>query len=112
MTRVLYLYGGWPGHKPYEVADGHGHCSRSWLRGRGDNDIFALDADLTATTLIALNWNNALVSEGLTLAQETSLLTAVEQARRRGLHGGRAGFRTSLKYHWLLGGSFLEHARR
>jgi uncharacterized protein len=20
MTRVLYLYGGWPGHRPYEVA--------------------------------------------------------------------------------------------
>jgi hypothetical protein len=111
MTRVLYLYGGWPGHKPYEVA--------KWARKlfaeldfdvEETNDIFALDADLTGYDLIALNWNNALLSEGLSLAQETSLLTAVQQGTGvAAWHGAAAAFRTSLKYHWLIGGSFLEH---
>ena len=111
MTRVLYLYGGWPGHKPYEVAGG----ARPLFKELGfeveeTNDIFALDADLTGYDLIALNWNNALLSEGLTLAQETSLLTAVEHGTGvAAWHGAAAAFRTSLKYPWLLGGSFLEH---
>jgi type 1 glutamine amidotransferase len=111
MTRVLYLYGGWPGHKPYEVAG----WARPLFKELGfdveeTNDIFALDADLTGYDLIALNWNNALLSEGLTLAQETSLLTAVEHGTGvAAWHGAAAAFRTSLKYHWLIGGSFLEH---
>jgi hypothetical protein len=111
MTRVLYLYGGWPGHKPYEVAD----WARKLFGSLGfdvteTNDIFALDADLTGYDLIALNWNNALVSEGLTAAQENSLLTAVEGGTGiAAWHGAAAAFRTSLKYHWLIGGSFLEH---
>ncbi len=112
MTRVLYLYGGWPGHKPYEVA-------RQWalplLTELGfdveeTNDIFSLDADLTGYDLIALNWNNALLSEGLTAKQESRLLEAVENGTGvAAWHGAAAAFRTSLKYHWLLGGSFLEH---
>jgi type 1 glutamine amidotransferase len=111
MTRVLYLYGGWRGHKPYEVAG----WARPLFKELGfdveeTNDIFALDADLTGYDLIALNWNNALLSEGLTLAQETSLLTAVEYGTGvAAWHGAAAAFRTSLKYHWLIGGSFLEH---
>jgi uncharacterized protein len=111
MTRVLYLYGGWPGHKPYEVA---GWARRLFKELGFDveetNDIFALDADLTGYDLIALNWNNALLSEGLTLAQESSLLTAVEHGTGvAAWHGAAAAFRTSLKYHLLIGGSFLEH---
>ncbi len=112
MTRVLYLYGGWPGHQPYQVA-------REWARPLfadlgfdvdETNDVFALDADLTGYDLIALNWNNALLSEGLSAAQEDSLLGAA--AAGTGIaawHGAAAAFRTSIKYHWLLGGSFLEH---
>ncbi|MFI1336336.1 ThuA domain-containing protein [Streptomyces sp. NPDC020845] len=74
------------------------------------NDIFALDADLTGYDLIALNWNNAPLSEGLTAAQETSLLGAVEVGTGiAAWHGAAAAFRMSLKYHWLIGGSFLEH---
>lgn len=112
MTRVLYLYGGWPGHKPYEIAG-------KWALPLFDelgfevtetNDVFALDADLTGYDLIALNWNNALLSEGLSAAQENSLLGAVEAGTGvAAWHGAAAAFRLSLKYHLLLGGSFLEH---
>ncbi|WP_433502655.1 ThuA domain-containing protein [Pseudonocardia halophobica] len=112
MTRVLYLFGGWPGHKPYEVA---AQWARPLFEELGfevdeTNDIFSLDADLTGYDLLALNWNNALLSEGLTAAQEDRLLEAVEAGTGvAAWHGAAAAFRTSLKYHWLLGGSFLEH---
>ncbi|SFO14391.1 hypothetical protein SAMN04487980_10804, partial [Streptomyces sp. cf124] len=80
MTRVLYLYGGWPGHKPYQVAEEWALPIFKNLGYEVDetNDIFCLDADLTGYDLIALNWNNALLSEGLTAAQESNLLGAVE----------------------------------
>jgi hypothetical protein len=112
MTRVLYLYGGWPGHRPYEIAE-------KWALPLFEelgfdvtetNDFFALDADLTGYDLIALNWNNALLSEALTPAQENGLLHAVESGTGiAAWHGAAAAFRMSLKYHWLIGGSFLEH---
>lgn len=111
MTRVLYLYGGWPGHKPYEVAG----WARNLFADLGfdvteTQDVFTLDADLTGYDLIALNWNNAVTTETLTPAQECGLLHAVEQGTGvAAWHGAAAAFRSSLKYHWLLGGSFLEH---
>jgi len=111
VTQVLYLYGGWPGHRPYEVAN----WTRPLFHKLGFDveeaqDIFTLDRDLTAYDLIALNWNNALLTEALTPAQERSLLTAVEQGTGiAAWHGAAAAFRSSLKYHWLIGGSFLEH---
>lgn len=111
MTRVLYLYGGWPGHQPYQVAKwANALFAELGFDVVETNDVFALDADLTGYDLIALNWNNALVTEGLSAAQEAGLLTAVE--RGTGVvawHGAAAAFRASLKYHWLIGGSFLEH---
>ncbi|MCU1684032.1 MAG: hypothetical protein JWQ81_4771 [Amycolatopsis sp.] len=112
MTRVLYLYGGWPGHKPYEIAT---KWTLPLFAELGfdvteTNDVFALDDDLTSYDLIALNWNNALLSDGLSAAQEAGLLGAVEAGTGiAAWHGAAAAFRTSIKYHWLLGGSFLEH---
>lgn len=111
MTKVLYLYGGWPGHQPYGVAE--------WARGLFDElgfdveetqDIFRLDADLTGYDLIVLGWNNALTTEDLSDAQEQHLLDAVEAGTGfAAWHGAGAAFRASLKYHFLLGGDFIEH---
>ena len=111
MTSVLYLYGGWPGHNPYGVS--------RWARGIFDelgfvveesNDIFTLDRDLTGYDLIACNWNNALLTEGLTASQEAHLLTAVEQGTGFvAWHGAGAAFRASVKYHWLIGADVLDH---
>lgn len=111
MTSVLYLYGGWPGHYPYQIAD--------WTRGLFDElgydveetqDIFTLDRDLTGYDLIVLGWNNALTTEDLSDSQEDHLLSAA--AAGTGIaawHGAAAAFRASLKYHFLLGGDFIEH---
>lgn len=111
MTSVLYLYGGWPGHYPYEIAD----WARELFGELGydveeTQDIFSLDRDLTGYDLIVLGWNNALTTEDLSDAQEDNLLSAV--AAGTGVaawHGAAAAFRASLKYHFLLGGDFIEH---
>jgi type 1 glutamine amidotransferase len=111
MTNVLYLYGGWPGHRPYNIAE--------WTRdlvgelGFGieeSQDIFTLDRDLTAYDLIILGWNNALTTEDLSDSQEDHLMAAVEAGTGVvAWHGAAAAFRSSLRYHLMLGGDFLTH---
>jgi uncharacterized protein len=111
VSRVLYLYGGWPGHSPQEIA--------RWARVlfqelrfevEESNDIFTLDRDLTGYDLIVIGWNNAVTTETLTTAQEDRLCSAVEAGTGlAGWHGAGASFRSSLRYNWLLGGSFVGH---
>ncbi len=111
MTNVLYLYGGWPGHRPYDIAE--------WTRGlvaelgfemEESQDVFTLDRDLTRYDLIILGWNNALTTEDLSDAQEDHLLAAVEAGTGiAAWHGAAAAFRSSLRYHLMLGGDFLAH---
>jgi uncharacterized protein len=112
VTKVMYLYGGWPGHTPYGIAD--------WTREILDelslvdvdetNDIFRLEGDLTSYDLIILGWNNALTTEDLSEAQEKSLLGAVQAGTGiAAWHGAAAAFRSSLQYHFMLGGDFVEH---
>lgn len=111
MPRVLYLYGGWPGHNPYGIAE--------WMRGLLDglgfeveesNDVFVLDQDLTGYDLILNNWNNGTLHETLTPSQETQLLSAVEQGTGFvSWHGGGAAFRGSVMYHLMLGADVFYH---
>ena len=111
MTNVLYLYGGWPGHRPYNIAE----WTRDLVGELGydieeSHDIFTLDRDLTAYDLIILGWNNALTTEDLSDSQEDHLLEAVESGTGiAAWHGAAAAFRSSLRYHLMLGGDFLAH---
>ena len=73
-------------------------------------DIFTLDRDLTGYDLIILGWNNALTTEDLSDSQEDHLLAAVEAGTGiAAWHGAAAAFRSSLRYHLMLGGDFLAH---
>jgi type 1 glutamine amidotransferase len=111
VTNTLFLYGGWPGHKPYEVAD--------WALAQMDDlgftvtattDPFRLEDDLTAYDLIVLGWTQALTTEDMTDRQEKSLLHAVSTGTGvAGWHGMAASFRSSLPYGFVTGGSFIEH---
>lgn len=111
MTRVLSLFGGWPGHTPY--------ASSAWADELYDelgyeversSDIFTLDRDLTGFDLIVIGWSNALTTEALTTRQEDRLLGAVEAGTGvAGWHSAAAVFRASLRYRMLLGGDFIEH---
>jgi type 1 glutamine amidotransferase len=111
MTNVLHLYGGWPGHRPYDIAE----WTRDLVGELGydieeSHDIFTLDRDLTAYDLIILGWNNALTTEDLSDSQEDHLLAAVESGTGvAAWHGAAAAFRSSLRYHLMLGGDFLAH---
>jgi type 1 glutamine amidotransferase len=111
MSRVLHLFGGWPGHYPYEVA--------AWTRDllkeldwevEESTDIFTLDRDLKRYDLVIVGWNNAVTTETLTTSQENHLLEAIESGTGLAAwHGAGAAFRASLRYHMVLGGSFVEH---
>jgi uncharacterized protein len=111
MTMVLYLYGGWPGHSPYNIAEWT--CELVGELGfdlEESQDIFTLDRDLSAYDLIILGWNNALTTEDLSDSQEDHLLEAVESGTGvAAWHGAAAAFRSSLRYHLMLGGDFLAH---
>jgi uncharacterized protein len=101
MKRVLFLYGGWPGHLPYEVA--------RWARGLMDEldfeveeiqDPHRLEEDLTGYDLIVCGWTQAQTTEDLTDKAEQRLI----EAARAG-----TGFRASLPYHFIIGAAFIEH---
>ena len=111
MTKVLSIFGGWPGHRPYVIGDwADGLLDELGFQVHRSSDIFVLDADLTSYDLIVLGWNNALTTEDLSDSQESALLDAV--AAGTGVaawHGAVGAFRSSLKYHFMLGGDFIEH---
>ncbi len=106
MTSAFFLYGGWPGHFPYEVAE--------WADGIMDdlgfevthtNDPHRLEEDLTAYDVIVCGWTQAMTTEDLTDRAERSLLDAVAQGTGFvGWHGATASFRSSLPFSFLLVG--------
>jgi uncharacterized protein len=111
VTRVLYLYGGWPGHFPYEVA--------RWARDlmaelefdvEEIQDPHRLEEDLTGYDLIVIGWTQALTTENLSPRAEQRLLEAVSGGTGfAGWHGMTAAFRASLAYNFLAGGAFVAH---
>lgn len=111
MTRVLYLYGGWPGHRPAEVAEwATEQLHRLGFDVEHTQDPFRLDDDLGRYDLLVLGWTQALTTEDLTPAQEECLLRAVAAGTGvAGWHGMAASFRASLPYHLVIGGAFVEH---
>ena len=109
--RALYLWGGWPGHSPQAVAEWARPIFRELdLNVDESNDIFTLDRDLSGYDLIIIGWNNAVTTETLTASQEDHLLDAIAAGSGLvGWHGAGASFRSSLRYNWVLGGSFVGH---
>lgn len=111
MTRVLFLYGGWPGHLPYEVADwAHGVMGGLGFDVDDTNDPHVLDQDLTVYDLIVLGWTQAMTTEDLTERAEARLHEAVRTGTGlAGWHGMAASFRSSLQFSLIAGASFLDH---
>ena len=111
MPKILYLYGGWPGHAPYEVAEwAIDQMNQLDFDVEATVDPFQLERDLTAYDLIVLGWTQALTTEDLTKQQEASLMHAVELGTGvAGWHGMTASFRSSLPYGMVIGGSFIDH---
>ena len=111
MKKVLFLYGGFPGHRPYEVA--------KWARGIMDElgyqveeiqDPHLLERDLTVYDLLVVGWTQSLTTEDLTDRAEQRLMEAVRAGTGvAGWHGMTAAFRSSLPYSYVVGAQFVEH---
>jgi type 1 glutamine amidotransferase len=111
VTRVLYLYGGWPGHFPYEVATwANGLMADLGFDVEETNDPHRLEQDLTTYDLIVIGWTQALTTEDLTDRAERRLWEAVRGGTGfAGWHGMTAAFRSSLPYTLLCGAVFVDH---
>jgi uncharacterized protein len=111
MTKVLYLYGGWPGHFPYEVADwANGVMSRLAFDVEETQDPSRFEEDLTKYDLIVIGWTQYTTTEDLSDRAERRLHEAVAAGTGlAGWHGMTAAFRSSLQFSLLTGASFLDH---
>ncbi|MBS1887457.1 MAG: ThuA domain-containing protein [Actinobacteria bacterium] len=111
MKKALFLYGGFPGHSPYEIA--------AWavpqMRDLGFEveeiqDPHLLERDLTGYDLLVMGWTQSQTTEDLTDRAEARLMEAVRGGTGiAGWHGMTASFRASLPYSYIVGGSFVEH---
>jgi type 1 glutamine amidotransferase len=110
---ALIVAGGWPGHRPLEVA---GIMARE-LRGAGfapqvaDSIAVLGDRDrLAAADLVVLNWHMG-VEEEQTRVDLAPLLDAV--AAGTGLAGIHAGlgdaFRLEVDFQYMVGGQWVAH---
>jgi type 1 glutamine amidotransferase len=111
MMKVLYLYGGWPGHGPYTVAEwARSLMSELDFEVSEINDPHLLEEDLTGYDLIVVGWTQATTTEDLTDRAEARLHEAVLGGTGlAGWHGMTASFRSSLQFSLISGASFLEH---
>jgi type 1 glutamine amidotransferase len=111
MKKALYLYGGWPGHFPYEVAE--------WIVPRMQEDGFAvqevhdpgiLERDLTQYDLIVIGWTQSQTTEDLPDAAEQRLHEAVLNGTGiAGWHGMAASFRASCQFSLIVGATVGDH---
>jgi type 1 glutamine amidotransferase len=111
MTRVLFLSGGWTGHRPYDVAEwAHGVMDGLGFDVDDIHDPHLLEQDLRPYDLIVIGWTQAMTTEDLTEGAERRLHEAVSSGTGlAGWHGMAASFRSSLQFSLLAGASFLEH---
>jgi type 1 glutamine amidotransferase len=111
MSKILYLCGGWPGHKPGTVA--------GWLIPKlheiglkteltADPDM--LGSDLSSFDAVLLGWTQCDTTEKLDPRTETAFARSVSRGLGvAGWHGMAASFRASLLYNMLIGGSCVSH---
>lgn len=111
MKKVLFLYGGFPGHSPYEIAAwANAQMAELDFEVEETQDPHLLERDLTGYDLIVLGWTQSLTTEDLTDKAEARLMEAVRGGTGvAGWHGMTASFRASLPYSYIVGASFIEH---
>ncbi len=90
MTSAFFLYGGFPGHFPYEIAEwADGIMGELGFEVTHTNDPHQLDQDLTGYDVIVCGVDQAMTTEDLTDRAERSLLDAVAQGTGSSAGTGR-----------------------
>jgi uncharacterized protein len=109
--KALYLYGGWPGHYPYEVAKwANGLLGELGFDVDETQDPSRFEDDLTTYDLIVIGWTQYTTTEDLSDRAEARLREAVRSGTGlAGWHGMAASFRSSLQFSLLTGASYIDH---
>ena len=107
---IIYVYGGWEGHKPRESVD----LMVPKLRAEGANvkifDTLSVYSDqkiMNETDLIIQIWTMGKITKKQFEGLEKAIMNGTGFA---GWHGGLGdAFRDNLKYQFIVGGQFLFH---
>jgi len=108
--KVLYVYGGWPGHEPTESVD----LFVPWLKSEGAEVVISdsLDAYLDEELMQSLDLIIQIWTMGtITNDQEKALRAAVIRGvGLAGWHGGTGdSFRNNTEYQFMVGGQWVAH---
>ena len=107
---IIYVYGGWKGHKPRESVD----LMVPKLRAEGANvkifdtlSVYTNEKLMAETDLIIQIWTMGKITEQQFEGLEKAIMNGTGFA---GWHGGTGdSFRDNLKYQFIVGGQFLFH---
>lgn len=108
--RVLFVWGGWPGHEPEQCRD----IFVPWMESEGAEVVVSdtldayLDQELIASRdLIVQIWTMGQISG----EQEKALLEAIRNGMGiAGWHGGLGdSFRNNTEYQFMVGGQWVAH---
>ena len=107
---IIYVYGGWKGHKPRESVD----LMVPKLRAEGANvkifdslSVYSDEKIMNETDLIIQIWTMGKITEKQFEGLEKAIMNGTGFA---GWHGGLGdAFRDNLKYQFIVGGQFLFH---
>lgn len=108
--KVLFVWGGWPGHEPEECRD----IFVPWMRAEGaevtvsDNlEIYKDEDFMQSLDLIVQIWTMGTIEK----EQEQGLLKAVKSGIGiAGWHGGLGdAFRNNTEYQFMVGGQWVAH---
>lgn len=108
--KVLYVYGGWKGHKPVESVD----LFVPWLKSEGAEVTVSdtLDSYLDENLMNSLDLIIQIWTMGeITKEQDKALLAAVKRGvGLSGWHGGIGdSFRNNVEYQFMVGGQWVAH---
>ncbi|HPF51504.1 MAG TPA: ThuA domain-containing protein [Draconibacterium sp.] len=108
--KVLYVYGGWPGHEPTESVD----LFIPWLKAEGADVVVSdsLDSYLDKELMNSLDLIIQIWTMGtITNEQEKALLETVKGGvGLAGWHGGTGdSFRNNTEYQFMVGGQWVAH---
>jgi hypothetical protein len=110
---VLIVAGGWPGHRPLEVAEIMAReLTREGFAPEISDSLAVLsDAErLAATSLVVLNWHMGVEDEQVRLELAPLLDAVAGGSGLAGIHAGLGdAFRLEVDFQFMVGGQWVAH---